>query len=1772
MELINKRYKVDYIYEQKQNTVVYRANDLLKNEQVNITVFNNNIKNNQLIEFIKANVNSITEIKCNNILRNMTFDLIDTVDNKQIQAKQYFYTSEYVDAKSIQEFDGVLTSREALEVMIKVCEIADYLYSRGKIYVDFKTNNILIHKDNDGVKIWLRDYLTANESNIVYILNNSKENSDKAKDNKKNRRSYMNNLSLIGRDILSFVQADREDQIFVGMVNIIKGLLFQNTYKEFKNLVDVLKALIKLKGDCNEKMFAYKYSLTHNAPMTGRNEYLEYLLHLNKERQNGINDVKLIKVHGLSGMGKTRFLKEISYRLRMEGSDVYSCKITESKKKLRPIIDMLKGMLNLCSNKLDSNNKHCLIKKYGNELIKIVPELRYFDEIKPEPLSMKKSSEFRLYNRILNFIIDFIEDKPTYIILDDVNYCDKHTIRLINYMVKGIKNSPLMFIISYNDECGIEGSENLKLIDDCGFDSKDIYDIQLTRFNLNETAEFIQDMLGMNYIPIKFAARIMNETKGNPSYIEEVIKNFYNSKELYIDENGFWEHNWQNYSMIKLSGDIQEAIEEQIKRLDDEQYSVLKCASVFKVPVTQKILAAVAQIDRKEIDIILEQLVNLKLMQKMVGDFGYTYDFNKMQTKRFMYQNIQKNERHRLHKKASEVLKHIYEVDLNFDYDEIIFHCVKSEDLDLALKYVIEFAKKMQDMLIISQAIELWSYAKELTEGVDHHLKREIIYNLAKLFYLQGYIEKCLTLSKEGLKLAESKQDDFYIINFENLIAEIYNSQNKFEEAKCMAYDAKERAAKICYIDGQLEATIIINRIYSSTGEFVGIFDYIDENIEFAKKYSRVNYIGHLYNQVGVVHILLGNINKGLDYIKEAIDYFEKCSNIEDILGYLIVLNNLAVVYDEYLNDPEISMHYFTKGLELSQEYSLVDNILNFYSNIAQMLIKQGEYLDALSYIDKLNESCSEYDVKYFDFIIGVSKAIIFFKTGEYIKCNKYIEMNNEQVKSTKIKWQDLNRYCMFLLEYYLKFRKWDKIIEVCDEFEADKNNKDNQITVEIFKEIAKVFSEKEDVKNLDEKIINCIDKMEADVSKRGILLKLAELFLLTDEKNKALNLLRLDTEISKTCVERAYDLENRYLGVLIGDNTEKELMDIKFEAKKRGINYMEATVDYFLGNIMFERNKYYEAINCYVNTLYIFERCALNIKDDEFRNSFLYNEIIDKTIVKFNDTLNNIYGENVQRDDIIANDIKQILKNPKLYEAIVRKRFKDKRMISSSIEDLISNFTVDHENNLNSILNYAIQISLAEKGFIAVKSEDSFEVIAKHNIGNIKENKYIQSVINYVNKVREPFQFDRTYSKVEKNVFRNQIDEEVTAIICIPIKEKNNVSFIKKERRKSSYNLENKIIGYLYIETDKLITRVNKNAKKLLAPLVSLSAVVLDNYLLKNRATTDKLTSIKNRECLDNSFDELLKNVNKGSVFSIIMADIDRFKNVNDQYGHQKGDEILKEIGKILLNSVRKNDIVGRYGGEEFLIILHNDDAETAIKIAEKIRKNVESRKLLGNDNSLTISLGVSTYPINGTYKEELIAKADQALYNAKNTGRNKTVSWNSTIQNTARLDKLTGIVTGNIVNDQRNALVLIEIVNLIKTNTTKENKIFLALGRLIEIVEAYQGMLITLDKDVSIDKVYARQRFTQGWIEDTNINYEIVDRIIRSKKGEFLIDWESINDKDLFLGNPNWQSVVVVPIIFEDNIRGVLQMSVPLNEKEFDYETYNFVKVVSDIMSSIL
>ncbi|MDD5096940.1 MAG: diguanylate cyclase [Candidatus Omnitrophica bacterium] len=223
----------------------------------------------------------------------------------------------------------------------------------------------------------------------------------------------------------------------------------------------------------------------------------------------------------------------------------------------------------------------------------------------------------------------------------------------------------------------------------------------------------------------------------------------------------------------------------------------------------------------------------------------------------------------------------------------------------------------------------------------------------------------------------------------------------------------------------------------------------------------------------------------------------------------------------------------------------------------------------------------------------------------------------------------------------------------------------------------------------------------------------------------------------------------------------------------------------------------------------------------------------------------------------------------------------------------------------------------------------------------------------------------------------------ESDELVFMPLKAKNRVNGI--------------IVADNFITNDP----ITKDDLRMLTMLANQAGLAIENSQLYEKtvyhAHSDYLTNLWNHGyfqlLLQNELEKAKATKNK---VSLIIADIDDFKIYNDTLGHQAGDKILKDLAQLLRNQSRKIDLVCRYGGEEFVIILPQTDKNEAFMIAERLRMDIQKYNFLNEEifpnKMLTVSLGISTFPEDGLLPAEIITSADNYLYQAKNKGKNNT------------------------------------------------------------------------------------------------------------------------------------------------------------------------------------
>ncbi|MFK2822800.1 GGDEF domain-containing protein [Malaciobacter sp. WC5094] len=342
---------------------------------------------------------------------------------------------------------------------------------------------------------------------------------------------------------------------------------------------------------------------------------------------------------------------------------------------------------------------------------------------------------------------------------------------------------------------------------------------------------------------------------------------------------------------------------------------------------------------------------------------------------------------------------------------------------------------------------------------------------------------------------------------------------------------------------------------------------------------------------------------------------------------------------------------------------------------------------------------------------------------------------------------------------------------------------------------------------------------------------------------------------------------------------------------------------------------------------------------------------------------------------------------------------------IDSNISIFLSSKTKENNDPLVNVQETVSRLSSVYKFRKTIEHDDDLDLIYKRLADIIKNNLSIENfnILEadtrtgdsrnvYIGHkeycdLKKVCRADKTNQIVDSSLFENicsSCKDSKINYLCIPYSISNDLDLIVS----------------IYSDSKEELEKVKKNIPFINDYVDAAKSVIITNKLmciLEKNARTDALTNLYNRKHLEDQLPKIESQSNRANIsYGVLMIDIDFFKQVNDTYGHDIGDKAIQIVAQTLTQNTRASDIVIRYGGEEFIVLLHNCDEEGVMQVAEKIRVAFMQKDIpVGGTNTInkTLSIGTSIYPKDSKDLKECIKNADIALYEAKNSGRNKTV-----------------------------------------------------------------------------------------------------------------------------------------------------------------------------------
>ncbi len=903
---------------------------------------------------------------------------------------------------------------------------------------------------------------------------------------------------------------------------------------------------------------------------------------------------------------------------------------------------------------------------------------------------------------------------------------------------------------------------------------------------------------------------------------------------------------------------------------------------------------------------------------------------------------------------------------------------------------------------------------KKMKENIDNENNKYLF--ISAEFLYDKFDDKEILEKEKDLKKLDIEKFYNYRLYAEIVISYIYklNDFGYHEKGLKLYKELIEPNFSKFRPDTIVKAYLQLEYMYSRLKDFTYSGNLFDKTLEIIDKYPEQipnEMVFNLYNNLAINNAFRNNEKKGFYYFNKALDYAIKDHDFDRMA---LTYNNMGAI-NFWNGKREKSYELYQLSQESGKMSNNFENELLAVANLVHLHIKENKIRKAKVLIEDYEKRIDDNTGIFFKKEFFKMCLFYSFTVGDFKGIEKYLNMSERFFISK-------DHTLVFAIEYYsVKY-----IYLYMKNSQEDANN-----FLEEIKNNTKLFPDTKALISLYDEILDFCFLSEIQINKEIIKYVVSN--------------------FDKYMYTNNYNVKAKIILYAL-------YFDVDME-KITGIS-----VDAFYKKITFENLE---------NDLSLIQLNYSLIEDERVKMLFFY--VLFKKIVEKN-SKKNVLVDIIQKEFLL-----KIYE--KLYEFTYQgdMRFSESLIEHSPIFKFYYNFL---DNNGIDFFNFKIQ-KFIEKNralateYIKKKRERFYRETSFSNIGG--EEQTIKRILNdalYITCFKRGIYYRynnetgwvKIYEVHVNSIYSDKVPIKDNVLNNLLLKKIDNVEFqydvgsseyikyaiafpmiditINREKNRksnSSYFKSLTIDGAFYFDTPYDILTPHKEDLQHLFFMREYCNLAIYYNKLRKSALQDSLTKLLKKEY----WYDFVKNLflkKQESKFAIIITDIDFFKKINDIHGHLKGDEVLANVAAIIKDGLRSLDIAGRYGGEEFVIALVDCDYNKAYTVIERIREKIMKTTLI-EGNNITMSFGIAVYPEDGKLIELLIEKADKALLNAKDTGRNKTVKWND-IKNISVIEnKKTKSILDMISRESDKINGIIHLINEININNDIEftiNKIY--------------------------------------------------------------------------------------------------------------------------------
>ena len=870
----------------------------------------------------------------------------------------------------------------------------------------------------------------------------------------------------------------------------------------------------------------------------------------------------VVFLYGKAGIGKTRLARELGAYARSRGMQVLSgrCPALFRMDGVPPYVlwkEVIKDYLEACT----PEQLYTVIGFYPIEVSKLVPELKQKLRTIPQsfPLSPEHSRD-RLFEAVSQFISNISKETPLLVILDDLQWTDQSSLLLLHYLARGVYKKPLLLLGAYRDTYVDEKHPLSPVLTELNRERL-LQSVPLKRLSFDDVSEMIKRILEQDNVSKEFCKLVYEKTRGNPFFIEEVIKSLKEEEVLYREEN-----KWKikEVSRIEFPKTVKSVIKRRIGRLGDECQHVLTLASFVGKDFTFEALSGVTGVEEDKLLELMEKMLKAELVKERVIRGEGVYSFADIIVRDVVYEEVSFSRRKRLHDVVGRALEKVYAKKIDEHLGELALHFLESGDEEKALDYFLKAGEKAAKVYANSEAASYFQSALSLLEEKEGELREKgrVLERLGGIKRLVGEHNTCMKHWNDALLLWEQLNEKGKVSGLHRKMANVlWEEMGDTKKAK----DHQEKAVKILETEPEgVELASLhedMAHMYYRVGDMVKALSWAEKALKLAKKLNAYEVIASSYTSLGTIFSFTGDKKKALECLERALKIALDNGYMETALR---VYNNLSVVLPGEENERRLEC--LEKGFELAKKVghigiqSWIGTVLAYMycfnmgnTNKAFLLVEESVALDrkagnmthlsmSLDALGMAYQIMGEWDrsEQYYKEALGISQrlkdfqAIAFsygalgwlhFDKGKYIKAREFLEKAIEVYEKAGAKSEQTWTYQWVIWTYIElgEIEKANNLIDNLHKFAIEAEDKELIARVDALRAI--LFRAQKKWKESVEHFEKSLQEFEALNARRWnlyvfakmVLYEYAQVYLERDQKDdreKAYNLLNQALEI----------------------------------------------------------------------------------------------------------------------------------------------------------------------------------------------------------------------------------------------------------------------------------------------------------------------------------------------------------------------------------------------------------------------------------------------------------------------------------------------------------------------------------------------------------------------------------------------------------------------------------------------------------------------------------